>query len=231
MDSTLVDRQCPHRRSTVTRCSSAQARGTGDIGCPSSKGSSGCAAATSGPAGGVPVSAVTQAPHAIGGPGHDMRHAGSHLLLAAGAPVGLGRPGAADPADEPFTVIVGLTPRGPADGTLQIKLGALRTSAMWSGHDTIVAAAVTSVRLSPSCSLRGLPPAFRPDKRTTRHDSASDLSDSRKGEGKPTEHARPQGRPSWRTRSQRAFSTASSIQRFVVSITSSPRLEAAYWTF
>jgi hypothetical protein len=86
----------------------------------------------------VPVAAVIQATQAISRPGNDVRHARLHHLLAAGAPEGLGSTRAADPADEPFAISVRLTPRGSADGPLQIKLGALGTSAMWSGHAPIV---------------------------------------------------------------------------------------------
>ena len=81
---------------------------------------------------------VLQATHPISRPGNDMRYAGRHLLLTARAPEGLVRAGPADPADEPLTIAVGLTARGPSDGTVQIELGALWTSAMSSGHGSSV---------------------------------------------------------------------------------------------
>lgn len=87
------------------------------------------------------MSAVRQAPDAISRPGDDVRYGGCDLLLTARASVGPCGAGAADPADEPFTVTMGLTARGPADGTVQIELGALTTSAMWTGHTSIVAGA------------------------------------------------------------------------------------------
>lgn len=65
--------------------------------------------------------------------------AGSHLLLAARAPEGLGGAGARDPADEPFAVAVGLTAFDPTDGSVQINLGVLTATAMGSGHALIVA--------------------------------------------------------------------------------------------
>jgi len=83
--------------------------------------------------------AVVQATHALGRPGNDMRHAGRHLLLASRTPVGLGGTGAADPADDPFAVAIGLTAREPTNGSGQIELGVLTTSAMGSGHAPIVA--------------------------------------------------------------------------------------------
>ncbi len=82
--------------------------------------------------------AVVQPTHALGRPGNDMRYAGCHLLLAARAPVGLGRAGAADPADEPFAVTVGLPAFDPTDGSVQIKPGVLAASAMGSGHHSSV---------------------------------------------------------------------------------------------
>src|SRR5665647_899880 len=106
----------------------------------SSRGSSGCAPATRDPAGCVPMPAVLQATHTISRPGNDMRYAGCHLLLTARAPEGLVRAGPADSADEPLTVAVGLTARDPSDGTVQIELGALWSSAMSSGHGSSVGA-------------------------------------------------------------------------------------------
>jgi hypothetical protein len=81
----------------------------------------------------MPVPAVAHPTHAVGRPGNDMRYSGGHLLLAAGAPVGLGRV-AGDPADEPFTVTVGLTTLTPTEGTVQIQVGGHMTTAMGSGH-------------------------------------------------------------------------------------------------
>ena len=83
--------------------------------------------------------AIVQAAHAVGGPGNDMRYAVCNLLLAARAAEGLGRAGATDPAYEPFAIAVRLTARHPADGSVQIELGAFRASAMRSGHAPIVA--------------------------------------------------------------------------------------------
>lgn len=80
--------------------------------------------------------AVAQPAHAVGWPGNHMRYAGCHLLLAAWAPVGLGRVGTGDPADEPFAVNVGLTALDPPDGSVQVKLGALIASAMGTWHET-----------------------------------------------------------------------------------------------
>src|SRR5450631_218756 len=106
---------------------------------PSSSGPLRCAPATSGPAGSVPMPAVVQAAHAFGRPGHDMRYARRQLLLAARTPVGLGRTGATDPADEPFAVAVGLTAFDPTDGSVEVELGDLKTSTMGSGHATTIA--------------------------------------------------------------------------------------------
>lgn len=83
--------------------------------------------------------AIPETTHAVGRPGNDMRYAGCHLLLAARAPEGPVRSGAGDPAHEPFAVGVGLAAFDPADGSIQIKLGALTASAMRSGHTSIVA--------------------------------------------------------------------------------------------
>jgi len=83
--------------------------------------------------------AVPQATHAVGWPGNDVRYAGCHLLLAARAPEGLGRSGAAHPADEPFAVAVGLPAFDPSDGSEQVELGALTASAMGAVHTPIVA--------------------------------------------------------------------------------------------
>jgi hypothetical protein len=80
------------------------------------------------------MAAVIQAAHALGRPGHDMRYAGCHFLLAARAPEGPRRPGTADPADEPLAVAVGLPTGDPADGSAEVELGALTASAMGSRH-------------------------------------------------------------------------------------------------
>jgi hypothetical protein len=80
--------------------------------------------------------AVAQPTHAVGRPGNDMRYAGCHLLLAARAPVGLGRVGARDPADEPLAVTVELTAFDPTDGSVQIKPGVLAAAAVGSSHPT-----------------------------------------------------------------------------------------------
>jgi hypothetical protein len=82
---------------------------------------------------------IAQSTHAVSRPGNDMRYAGRHLLLAARTPVGLGRVDAGNPADEPLAVAVRLTPFDPADGSVQVELGPLVTSAMGSGHAPIVA--------------------------------------------------------------------------------------------
>jgi hypothetical protein len=93
------------------------------------------------------MSAVIQATQAISRPGDNVRYARWNHLLAAGAPEGLGRTRAADPADEPFTITVRLTAGCSADGALQIKLGALGTSAMLSGHAPIVSVTLGLRRL------------------------------------------------------------------------------------
>jgi len=85
------------------------------------------------------VSAVSEATHALGRPGNDMRYAGRHLLLAARTPEGLGGSGPGDPADEPFAVTVGLPAFAPTDGAVQVELGVLTASAMGAGHGSIVA--------------------------------------------------------------------------------------------
>lgn len=85
------------------------------------------------------MSPVLQPAHTVSRPGHDMCGAGHHLLLTARAPEGLRSTGAADPADEPFAVAVGLAAWNTADGTFEVELGALGASAMWSGHVPIVA--------------------------------------------------------------------------------------------
>ena len=82
----------------------------------------------------MPVSAVIQATQSISRPGNDVRYSRWHHLLAARAPERLGRARAADTADEPFAITVRLTARGSTDSAFEIKLGALGTSAMWSGH-------------------------------------------------------------------------------------------------
>ena len=115
--------------------------------------------------------AVVQPTHAVGRPGDDMRYAGGHLLLAARTPVGLGRVGAGDPADEPFAVTVGLTALDPTDGSGQVQLGTLLASAMGSGHAPIIAGRVSErVRtLLPACShpdLHGTDGLSNPDKLT-----------------------------------------------------------------
>ena len=88
------------------------------------------------------MTAVVQPTHAVGRPGNNMRYAGCHLLLAARAPVGLGRVGAGDPADEPVTGIVGLAALHPTDGPVQIQRVSLVASAMRSGHALIIAGRV-----------------------------------------------------------------------------------------
>jgi hypothetical protein len=102
--------------------------------------------------------AVAQPAHAFGRPCNDMRCAGGHLLLAAGAPEGLGRARARNPADEPFAVALGLTTFDPTDGSVQIKLGVLTATTMGSGHTPIVAGQGLSERHA------GLPV---PDRATT----------------------------------------------------------------
>jgi hypothetical protein len=82
---------------------------------------------------------VAKATHAVRRPGNDMGYAGRHLLLAARTPIGLGRVDASDPADEPLAVAVRLAPFDPADGSVQVELGPLVTSAMGSGHAPIIA--------------------------------------------------------------------------------------------
>ena len=79
--------------------------------------------------------AVIHAAHAIGRPGNNMRYAGQYLLLAPRTQERPGRAGPGDPADEPFTVAVGLPTLDPADSPTQIETGVLATSAMRSGHD------------------------------------------------------------------------------------------------
>ena len=85
------------------------------------------------------MASVAQATHAVSRPGNDMRYAGRDLLLAARTPVGLGRVGPGDPADEPIAVVVGLSPFDPAYGSVQVERGRLLTSAMGSGHAPIIA--------------------------------------------------------------------------------------------
>ena len=101
--------------------------------------------------------AIVQAAHAVGGPGNDMRYAVCNLLLAARAAEGLGRAGAADPAYEPLAIAVRLAAWHPADGSVQIELGALRASAMRSGHAAIVAGSGNGS--PPQTQRRGRPQA------------------------------------------------------------------------
>ena len=89
----------------------------------------------------MPVPAVIQATDAISGPRNDVGCAGRHLLLAARTPVGLVCPSTADPTHEPLTVAEGLTPGGPAEGTVQIELCALGSSTVRAGHVPSVAGA------------------------------------------------------------------------------------------
>jgi len=85
------------------------------------------------------VPTVAQAAHPVSRPGNNVRYAGCDLLLAARAPVGLGGVHAGDPPDEPLPVAVGLAPFDPTDGPVEVELGALNASAMWSRHGPIVA--------------------------------------------------------------------------------------------
>ena len=103
----------------------------------------------------MPVPAVVEPAHAVGRPGNDMRYAGYHLLLASRAPVGLGRVGAGDPADEPVAVTVGLAAFDPTDGSPHIKLGSLVASAVGSGHRPIIAGGISERvwSLLPAASL------------------------------------------------------------------------------
>lgn len=95
------------------------------------------------------MSSVVQTTHALGRPGDDVRYAGRHLLLAARAPEGPGRAGAADPANEPFAVAVQLPAGDATDGSVQVELGALRASAVGSGHTPIVAGVRVGDRAYP----------------------------------------------------------------------------------
>lgn len=83
--------------------------------------------------------AVVNSAHTLGRPRHDVRYAGCHLLLTARAPEGPVRAGATDPTDEPLAVAVGLPALTPTDGSLQVEPGVLTTSAVGSGHESIVA--------------------------------------------------------------------------------------------
>ena len=82
--------------------------------------------------------AVAQPTHAVGRPGNHMRYAGCHLLLAARAPVGLGRVGPGDPADEPLAVRVRLAARGATDGAGEVELGVVAATTVRAGHASSV---------------------------------------------------------------------------------------------
>lgn len=98
--------------------------------------------------------ALVQTTHAVGWPGHDMRYAGGHLLLAARTAEGPIRASTAHPTDKPFAVAVELTPLDPADGSVQVELCPLVTSAMGSGHTSIIAGRAASGSM-PSCGATG----------------------------------------------------------------------------
>lgn len=83
--------------------------------------------------------AVIQTTHAIGRPRDDVRYAGCHLLLASRAPEGPVRAGAADPTDEPLAIALGLPTFDTTEGSVQIEPRVLTTSAVGSGHTSIVA--------------------------------------------------------------------------------------------
>jgi len=85
------------------------------------------------------VPAVVHTTHAIGRPRDDVRYAGCHLLLASRAPEGPVRAGAADPTDEPLAIAVGLRAFDATEGSVQVEPGVLTTSAVGSGHESIVA--------------------------------------------------------------------------------------------
>jgi len=85
------------------------------------------------------VPAVVQTTHAIGRPRDNVRYAWCYLLLASRAPEGPVRAGAADPTDEPLAIVVGLPTFDATEGSVQVEPGVLTTSAVGSGHESIVA--------------------------------------------------------------------------------------------
>jgi hypothetical protein len=82
------------------------------------------------------MATLAQTTDPVGRPGNDMSDAGSYLLLAARAPVGLAGAAARDPSHEPVAVAVGLPSFDPTDGSVQIKGGVLTASTMGAGHGT-----------------------------------------------------------------------------------------------